>query len=161
MIKSCSHACLVRAPARTRHVAHSACQVIVAPRWTWRPDTWRPDPGSSAAGAARGPSGRRFDPPPCRSPTPSSTRDRLCGGCASCLSLSPSLSLSLPLSMNETRAAHRVVRGLGSAARPECPATLDRPRRRRLKSIVNQRPGVDWACLETPKSSSTGPAEQV
>ena len=52
-----------------RHVARIAWQVPSC--WTRdTSDTSRPEPGSSAAGAARGPHARCLDPPPCQSPTP-------------------------------------------------------------------------------------------
>ena len=60
MIKSCSHACLVRAPARTRHIAWTpSCQVDTSRvGHVTRPSLGR------AGGSPRGPRGRRFDPLP-------------------------------------------------------------------------------------------------
>jgi hypothetical protein len=76
-----------------------------------------PEPGSSAAGAARGPRGRRFDPPPLSitCPTPATT---LCAGAplSLSLSLSPLSRLSLSPEPHPQRHQHRaqhVTRTLG------------------------------------------------
>ena len=106
-VRTRSHACLVRAPARTRHVAWIACQVSSCQvrtrgcrarcrraRWTRHTsDRSRAQSWVERAGAREALVEGDLTPPPCRSPTPPHP--------AVCAEGAPLASLSLPLSLTQ------------------------------------------------------------